>query len=825
MVTTKTDSAEKNTIAVIDGISYVRLLDIFLHNKYGSLVKKYNITPLTSNNIGPTIKILSDLWARIFIHGSPALSHLNNIKKIIYYQHFQVTFNIIYGIIYTIIYIKDDYMDILKALQQEFSMSEHHTKNIVELIDDGNTIPFIARYRKEMTGSCDDQKLREINDRLTYLRNLEKRKEEVLSSIEEQGKLTEEISLAVANAVTLAEVEDIYRPYKQKRKTRASVAKEKGLEPLAELLFSFTLKGVDLTEIAKDYVDGEKGVETPEDALQGASDIIAEIISDSPEARKVLKDLINKRGVIRSVAKTEEDSVYAMYYEYQEPVAKIPSHRILAINRGEKENFLKVSVEVDEDTALSLLYQLFIKEGSSSTDFCKEAAKDSYGRLIFPSLERETRSNLTDKADEQAIKMFGSNLKALLMQPPIKNKTVLAVDPAYRTGCKLAVVDGNSRVLFTGVIYPTPPQSKIQESEKTVLTLSDKYAIDCISIGNGTASKESEIFIADTIKKSSRPVSYMVVNEAGASVYSASKLGAEEFPDFDVSVRSAVSIARRLQDPLSELVKIEPKSIGVGQYQHDVPPARLDESLTGVVEDCVNSVGVDLNTASVSLLKYIAGVSASTAKNIVAYREENGGFKSRTELKKVKGLGPKAFQQCAGFLRIPKGKTSLDNTGVHPESYDAAKKLLEIFGYSEKDVSLSGASGISKKVQEYGLSKAADDCGVGSPTLSDIVAELEKPGRDIRDDLPKPMLRSDIMDMNDLKEGMELTGTVRNVIDFGVFVDIGVHQDGLVHISQICDRFIKHPSEVLKVGEVVKVKVLSVEPQKKRISLTMKGVQ
>ena len=825
MVTTKTDSAEKNTIAVIDGISYVRLLDIFLHNKYGSLVKKYNITPLTSNNIGPTIKILSDLWARIFIHGSPALSHLNNIKKIIYYQHFQVTFNIIYGIIYTIIYIKDDYMDILKALQQEFSMSEHHIKNIVELIDDGNTIPFIARYRKEMTGSCDDQKLREINDRLTYLRNLEKRKEEVLSSIEEQGKLTEEISLAVANAVTLAEVEDIYRPYKQKRKTRASVAKEKGLEPLAELLFSFTLKGVDLTEIAKDYVDGEKGVETPEDALQGASDIIAEIISDSPEARKVLKDLINKRGVIRSVAKTEEDSVYAMYYEYQEPVAKIPSHRILAINRGEKENFLKVSVEVDEDTALSLLYQLFIKEGSSSTDFCKEAAKDSYGRLIFPSLERETRSNLTDKADEQAIKMFGSNLKPLLMQPPIKNKTVLAVDPAYRTGCKLAVVDGNSRVLFTGVIYPTPPQSKIQESEKTVLTLIDKYSIDCISIGNGTASKESEIFIADTIKKSSRPVSYMVVNEAGASVYSASKLGAEEFPDFDVSVRSAVSIARRLQDPLSELVKIEPKSIGVGQYQHDVPPARLDESLTGVVEDCVNSVGVDLNTASVSLLKYIAGVSASTAKNIVAYREENGGFKSRTELKKVKGLGPKAFQQCAGFLRIPKGKTSLDNTGVHPESYDAAKKLLEIFGYSEKDVSLSGASGISKKVQEYGLSKAADECGVGTPTLSDIVAELEKPGRDIRDDLPKPMLRSDIMDMNDLKEGMELTGTVRNVIDFGVFVDIGVHQDGLVHISQICDRFIKHPSEVLKVGEVVKVKVLSVEPQKKRISLTMKGVQ
>ncbi len=716
-------------------------------------------------------------------------------------------------------------MDILKLLQDEFSVSELHIKNIIALIDDGNTIPFIARYRKEMTGACDDQKLRDINDRLTYLRNLEKRKDEVLSSIEEQGKLTEEISQAVATAVTLAEVEDIYRPYKQKRKTRASVAKEKGLEPLAELLFSYTLKGVDLEEIANQYVDREKGVETPQDALQGASDIIAEIVSDSPDGRRVLKDLISKRGVIRSVAKTEQDSVYAMYYEHQEPVAKIPSHRILAINRGEKEEFLKVTVEIEEETALSLLYQLFVKEGSSSTDFCKDAIKDSFSRLIFPSLERETRSLLTEKADEQAIKMFGSNLKPLLMQPPIKNKTVLAVDPAYRTGCKLAVVDGNSRVLFTGVIYPTPPQSKIVESEKTVLSLIDKFGIDCISIGNGTASKESEIFIADTIKKASRPVSYMVVNEAGASVYSASKLGAEEFPDFDVSVRSAVSIARRLQDPLSELVKIEPRSIGVGQYQHDVPPAQLNESLTGVVEDCVNAVGVDLNTASVSLLKYISGVTSATAKNIVAFREENGGFNSRSDLKKVKGLGPKAFQQCAGFLRIPKGKVALDNTGVHPESYDAAKKLLEIFGYSQNDVAQSGARGIGAKVQEYGAVKLAEECGIGTITLADIVAELEKPGRDIRDDLPKPMLRSDIMDMNDLREGMELTGTVRNVIDFGVFVDIGVHQDGLVHISQICDKFIKHPSEVLKVGEIVKVKVLSVDAQKKRISLTMKGVQ
>ncbi|MBP3560478.1 MAG: RNA-binding transcriptional accessory protein [Clostridia bacterium] len=716
-------------------------------------------------------------------------------------------------------------MDILKILQDEFSVSEAHIKNIVELIDDGNTIPFIARYRKEMTGSCDDQKLREINDRLTYLRNLEKRKEEVLSSIEEQGKLTEEISNAVAAAVTLAEVEDIYRPYKQKRKTRASVAKEKGLEPLAELLFSFTLQGADLTEVASKYINEEKGVFTAEEALQGASDIIAEIISDSPEARKVLKDLIAKRGVITSTAKTEEDSVYSMYYEYSEPVSKIPSHRILAINRGEKEGFLKVTVDVEEATSLLLLDKLFIKEGSSSTEFCREAAKDSYTRLILPSLERETRSSLTEKADEQAIKMFGSNLKPLLMQPPIKNKTVLAVDPAYRTGCKLAVVDGNSRVLFTGVIYPTPPQSKIAESEAKVLELIRKYNIDCISIGNGTASKESEIFIADTIKKSPRPVSYMVVNEAGASVYSASKLGAEEFPDFDVSVRSAVSIARRLQDPLSELVKIEPKSIGVGQYQHDVPPARLEESLSGVVEDCVNAVGVDLNTASVSLLKYIAGVTSATAKNIVQYREENGEFKSRTDLKKVKGLGPKAYQQCAGFLRIPGGKTALDNTGVHPESYDAAKKLLEIFDYKKEDVATTGATGIGAKVKEYGISKAAEECNVGIPTLTDIIGELEKPGRDIRDELPKPMLRTDIMDMNDLREGMELTGTVRNVIDFGVFVDIGVHQDGLVHISQICDRYIKHPSEVLKVGEIVKVKVLSVEPQKKRISLTMKGIQ
>ncbi len=716
-------------------------------------------------------------------------------------------------------------MEIEKILCSEFSVSEAHMNNIISLIDDGNTIPFIARYRKEMTGSCDDQKLREIFERLTYLRNLQKRKEDVLASIEEQGKLTEELTEAVNNAVTLAEVEDIYRPYKQKRKTRASVAKEKGLEPLANTLFSFELKGVDLIDVAKEYVDEEKGVATPEEALQGASDIIAEIISDSAEARRLLKDLIEKRGSIASSAKTEEDSVYSMYYEYSEPVSKIPSHRILAINRGEKEDILKVSLVIDENEALRILYHLFIEEGSSSTEFCKAAADDSYERLIFPSLEREIRNALTEKANEQAIKMFGSNLKPLLMQPPIKDKTVLAVDPAYRTGCKLAVVDGSSRVLFTGVIYPTPPQSKIEESEKKVLELIDKYKIDCISIGNGTASKESEIFVADTIKKSSRPVSYMVVNEAGASVYSASKLGAEEFPDFDVSVRSAVSIARRLQDPLSELVKIEPKSIGVGQYQHDVPPAQLSESLQGVVEDCVNSVGVDLNTASVSLLKYISGVTSATAKNIVSYREENGSFTSRAELKKVKGLGPKAFEQCAGFLRIPRGKSALDNTGVHPESYNSAKALLKLFGYTEKDIADGGIADLPEKVKEYGISKAAEECETGIPTLNDIIKELEKPGRDIRDELPAPMLRSDIMDMNDLKEGTILTGTVRNVIDFGVFVDIGVHQDGLVHISQICNRYIKHPSEVLKVGEIVKVKVLSVDPVKKRISLTMKDIQ
>lgn len=715
-------------------------------------------------------------------------------------------------------------MDIIKTLCGEFGVSEAHMANIAALLDDGNTVPFIARYRKEMTGSCDDQILREISERLTYLRNLEKRKEEVISSIEEQGKLTDGLRLEISAALTLAAVEDLYRPFKQKRKTRASVAKEKGLEPLSQLLFSFSLKGDDLLSEGAKYIDAEKGVTTAEEALAGASDIIAEAISDSAEARRLLKDLIEKRGALKSVGKAEEYSVYSTYYDYSEPVSKIPGHRIHAINRGENEGFLKVTIDVNEEEALKILDRLFIKEGSSSTEFCKNAAKDSYTRLIFPSLEREIRAALTEKADEAAIKNFGTNLKPLLMQPPIRGKTVLAVDPAYRTGCKLAVVDESSRVLFTGVIYPTPPQSKTAEAEKRVLELIDRFKIDCISVGNGTASKEAEIFVASTIKKASRPVTYMMVNEAGASVYSASKLGAEEFPDFDVSVRSAVSIARRLQDPLSELVKIEPKSIGVGQYQHDVPQARLSESLTGVVEDCVNAVGVDLNTASASLLKYVSGITSATAKSIVAFREENGNFSSRTQLKKVKGLGPKAFTQCAGFLRVPDSKEALDNTGVHPESYTAAKKLLSIFEKSESDIKNGGISGLFEQVKARGLSKTAEECETGVPTLADIAKELEKPGRDIRDELPPPMLRTDIMDINDIKEGTVLTGTVRNVIDFGAFIDIGVHQDGLVHISQICNRYIKHPSEVLKVGDIVKVKVLYVEPEKKRIALSMKEI-
>ena len=713
-------------------------------------------------------------------------------------------------------------MDIKEKLCSEFPVKPDHMGNIITLIDDGNTIPFIARYRKEMHGSCDDQLLREIADRLQYLRGLEKKKEDYIAHIEELGKMTEELREAILSAETLAVLEDLYRPYKQKRRTRATIAKEKGLEPLAlEILAQEKTEGT-VEEMALPYVNEEKEVPDVASALQGANDIIAEIMSDSAEIRHDLKEMISAKGIIRTKAKTEEDSVYSMYYDYSEAVAKIPSHRILAINRGENEDFLKVSLEIEDFAAMGIFYRYFVKSGSITTQFVKEAALDSWERLVFPSVEREIRNMLTEKADEQAIKMFGQNLKPLLMQPPIKGKRVLAVDPAYRTGCKIAVVDENGKVLSTGVIYPTPPQNKKEEAAQKVHTLIRQFGVNCISIGNGTASKEAEIFVADTIKQYGGTVSYMVVNEAGASVYSASKLGAQEFPEFDVSLRSAVSIARRLQDPLSELVKIDPKSIGVGQYQHDLPQGRLEESLTGVVEDCVNSVGVDLNTASPSLLKYVSGITAATAKNIVAYRDENGAFSSRTGLKKVKGLGPKAYEQCAGFLRIPGGKETLDNTAVHPESYEAANKLLTILGIDKKELGANGICDIEEKLEAYGKVKAAEEIGVGIPTLTDIADELKKPGRDIRDALPAPMLRSDLLSMEDLKEGMEIQGTVRNVIDFGVFVDIGVHQDGLVHISQITNRYIKHPSEVLKVGDIVKVKVLSVDVQKKRISLTMK---
>lgn len=713
-------------------------------------------------------------------------------------------------------------MDIVKQLSEEFGLRAEYAKNIVELIDDGNTIPFIARYRKEMHGSCNDQVLRDFSERLAYLRNLGKRKEEVLSAIGEQGKLTDELSEAIAAAKTLAEVEDLYRPYKQKRRTRATVAKEKGLEPLAEIIFDQQIKTGDISEIAAPFISEEKEVGSVDEAVAGASDIIAEIVSDNAEVRKKLKNIVHRLGTVVSSGDSEKDSVYRNYYDYSEPVEKIPSHRILAILRGENEEMLKVRIDCSDATCLNAVYSEFVKEKSIFTDIVKNACADSWQRLLQPSIEREIRNELRDRAYEQAVKMFGLNLRHLLMQPPVKDKVVLAVDPAYRTGCKIAVVDSTGKVLDTGVIYPTPPQNKTEEAEKKILAWIKKFGVDCISIGNGTASKEAEIFIANTIGKADRSVSYAVVNEAGASVYSASRLGAEEFPDFDVSVRSAVSIARRLQDPLAELVKIDPKSIGVGQYQHDVPPAQLDEALRSVVEDCVNSVGVDLNTASPSLLFYVSGLSASVAKNIVLYREENGSFRSRAELRKVPKLGPKAFEQCAGFLRIPGAENELDNTSVHPESYECVRSLLGLFGYKLSDISSFSDGRLRREAEKFGKAATAEKCGVGLPTLEDILNELEKPGRDIRDDLPAPLLRTDVMDINDLKPGMQLKGTVRNVIDFGVFVDIGVHQDGLVHISEISNKYIKHPSEVLSVGDVVNVTVLSVDPEKKRISLSVK---
>ena len=713
-------------------------------------------------------------------------------------------------------------MDYSQILSQQFNIKEEYAKNIITLLDDGNTIPFIARYRKEMHGSMDDQLIREFAEKLEYLRGLDKRRDEIRSLIDAQEKLTDEINLALDKAATLSELEDIYRPYRPKRKTRASIAKEKGLEPLANDILKQE-KGFDPSKSAVDYIDEEKGVTSVEDAIQGAMDIIAELVSDNAEIRKRIRNLTNANGVLVSVATDEEkDSVYKNYYDYKEPVKKIAGHRVLAVNRGEKEGFLKVSVETDSEKPLNSIFRAMITDKNQlCSDIIREACTDAYQLLIYPSIEREVRNDLTDTASENAMKVFAVNLKQLLMQPPVKGKTVLALDPGYRTGCKTAVVDSTGKVLDTTVIYPTHSDKKIQESKQTLLRLIKKHHVDIISIGNGTASKETEMFTAETIKEADHPVYYMVVSEAGASVYSASKLAATELPDLDLTLRSAVSIARRLQDPLAELVKIEPKAIGVGQYQHDMPQKKLGETLDGVVEDCVNSVGADLNTASPALLSRVSGLNATVCKNIVAYREENGAFSSRAELKKVPKLGPKAFEQCAGFLRVRGGKNPLDNTAVHPESYKAAQALIDRCGLSLAD--MGDVKQIAEKVNAMGMKKLATDIGIGAPTLKDIVGELEKPGRDPRDELPPPLMRSgDIMELKDLKPGMELMGTVRNVIDFGAFVDIGVHEDGLVHISQMCDRFIKHPLEVVKVGEVVKVWVLNVDLKKKRISLTMK---
>ena len=717
--------------------------------------------------------------------------------------------------------------DIIQQLASELNKDPRHVENVVHLLDEGNTIPFIARYRKELHGAMDDTALRNLEERLQYLRNLAERREAVKKSIEEQGKLTEELSFAIDAARTLAEVEDLYRPYKQKRRTRATVAREKGLAPLAEVLFA---QGPDcpapLTEAAK-YVDSEKGVETAEDALSGASDIIAETISDDAALRKTLRSLLEREGKLCSQAAVEEDSVYRLYYDFSQPLSRLQGHQILAINRGEKEGFLKVHVELDRDRALQTVRRHVIVPGSAAMEFVKAAAEDAYDRLIFPALEREVRSALTDQADEGAIGQFALNLKPLLMQPPVKGKVTMGLDPGYRMGCKVAVVDGTGKVLDTAVVYPTYGERQEKEAIATLAKLIRKHGVEHIAIGNGTASRETEqmaVKLIHQVNEAGAHVSYMIVSEAGASVYSASPLAAEEFPQYDVNLRSAVSIARRLQDPLAELVKIDPKAIGVGQYQHDMPPKRLDEALNGVVEDCVNAVGVDVNTASPSLLQRVAGLNATTAKNVVAYREENGPFTSRKQILKVPKLGPKAFEQCAGFLRVPESKSVLDNTAVHPESYAAAEKLLALTGHSLSDVREGKLGDLNAQIKTYGEEKAAADCGVGVPTLRDVAAELMKPGRDIRDELPKPILRTDVLEMKDLKPGMVLTGTVRNVIDFGVFVDIGVHQDGLVHISQVSKKFIKHPSEVVSVGDIVQVVVLEVDEKKKRISLSMKQV-
>ena len=715
--------------------------------------------------------------------------------------------------------------DIIQQLAAELNKDPRHVENVVRLLDEGNTIPFIARYRKELHGAMDDTALRNLEERLQYLRNLAERREAVKKSIEEQGKLTEELSFAIDAARTLAEVEDLYRPYKQKRRTRATAAREKGLAPLAEVLFAQGPDCPDPAAEAAKYVDPEKGVETAEDALAGASDIIAETISDDAALRKTLRSLLEREGKLCSQAAVEEDSVYRLYYDFAQPLSRLQGHQVLAINRGEKEDFLKVRVELDRDRALQTVRRHVIVPGSAAMEFVKAAAEDAYDRLIFPALEREARSALTNQADEGAIGQFALNLKPLLMQPPVKGKVTMGLDPGYRMGCKVAVVDGTGKVLDTAVVYPTYGERQEKEAIATLSKLIRKHGVEHIAIGNGTASRETEqmaVKLIHQVNEAGAHVSYMIVSEAGASVYSASPLAAEEFPQYDVNLRSAVSIARRLQDPLAELVKIDPKAIGVGQYQHDMPPKRLDEALNGVVEDCVNAVGVDVNTASPSLLQRVAGLNATTAKNVVAYREENGPFTSRKQILKVPKLGPKAFEQCAGFLRVPESKSILDNTAVHPESYGAAENLLALTGHTLTDVRDGKLGDLNAQINDYGAEKAAADCGVGVPTLRDVAAELMKPGRDIRDELPKPILRTDVLEMKDLKPGMVLTGTVRNVIDFGVFVDIGVHQDGLVHISQVSKKFIRHPSEVVSVGDIVQVVVLEVDEKKKRISLSMK---
>ena len=710
-------------------------------------------------------------------------------------------------------------MTIIEQLARELNRPAEHIENVVRLLDEGNTIPFIARYRKELHGSMDDTALRTLEERLAYLRNLTERKESVKASIAEQEKLTDELAAAIDAAQTLAEVEDLYRPYKPKRRTRATVAKEKGLEPLAALLFAQERDCPKPEDAAADYLSAEKGVETVADALQGANDIVAEWISDDAAIRRSLRELLEKRGTLRSLAATEEDSVYRLYYDFEQPLSRLQGHQILAINRGEKEKMLSAAVLLDRELALPLLRRAVVKPGSAAMEFVKAAAEDAYDRLIYPSLEREMRAALTDKASEGAIKMFALNLKPLLMQPPVKGHVTMGLDPGYAHGCKVAVIDATGKVLDTTVVYPTYGERQKNEAITKLAQLVKKHGVEHIAIGNGTASRETEQMTVELIHKVGGGLSYMIVSEAGASVYSASKLAAEEFPQFDVNLRSAVSIARRLQDPLAELVKIDPKAIGVGQYQHDMPQKELDASLNAVVEDCVNAVGVDLNTASPSLLTRVAGLNGTIAKNIVAFREENGVFTTRRQLLKVAKLGPKAFEQCAGFLRVPESKNVLDNTGVHPESYDAAKGLLELLGATPKD-----ARDLPARLNAYGAEKAAEAIGVGVPTLRDIAKELSKPGRDPRDELPAPILRTDVLDIKDLKPGMVLTGTVRNVIDFGVFVDIGVHQDGLVHISQVCNKFIKHPSEAVAVGDVVKVVVLDVDEKKHRISLSMKQV-